>query len=235
VLHTLCTASSQNQLSPAPCKSLISWQTILFSTLYTPSITSCPMNCVLAPVMTPSRTTASRLNASKYSSNFTRSWPSRASPNSLDQWHLVFLQSRMVTASKFTRSQPPGASWKSHDHGLQVHLQTCPITASKWIFNLVSSLPATVSLNSHDYALQLRKIAASKNISKLEWSQPQSRSPNSLDYGHQTRSITASKCISMLTASWCDEPVELDGRMRIINTPLHLPWHQKRICEKQRL
>jgi len=67
------------------------------------------MNRVSAPVAPASRTTASRLTASKYSSNIARSWPPSASPNSLDHGLQVHLQTRSITASEciseFTRSQ----------------------------------------------------------------------------------------------------------------------------------
>jgi len=92
------------------------------------------MHRVSALVVPPSRTTASRLTASKYSSNLARSRPPSASPNSLDDG----LQSRSITASKciskLARSQPPSVSLNSHHYGLHVHLQTRSITASKYIF-----------------------------------------------------------------------------------------------------
>jgi len=40
VLHTPRTASCQHRLSPAPSESLISWQTMLYSILYIPTIMS---------------------------------------------------------------------------------------------------------------------------------------------------------------------------------------------------
>ena len=84
VLNTPRTASSQNQLSPAPSQSLISRPTMLSSILNFPRLTNQPMNRVSAPVAAPFRTTTSRLTASKYSCNLAPAWPPSACPNSLD-------------------------------------------------------------------------------------------------------------------------------------------------------
>ena len=64
VLHTLHTASSQHQLSPAPSQSLISWQIMLYSIRCIRSITSSPISQFSAPVAPHFHTTASRLTAS---------------------------------------------------------------------------------------------------------------------------------------------------------------------------
>jgi len=201
------------------------------------------MHRVSAPVAPPSRTTASRLTASKYSSNLARSWPPSASPNPLDHGLQLYLQTRSITASncnsKLARSRPPGASPNSLDHGLQVHLQTRSITASKFAR---SWPPKCISLNSLDHGLQVhlqtRSITASQCISKLSRSRPPTIFPNTLDYGLQvhlqTCSIIASECISEFTRSRCGEMVELEGRQPIINTPPHLTWHPKGILEKER-
>jgi len=92
------------------------------------------MNRVSAPVAPPSRTTASRLTSSKYSSYLARSRPPSASLNSLDHSLEVYLYTRSIMASKFAQSQPPSVSLNWHNYGLQVHLQTRSITASKYIF-----------------------------------------------------------------------------------------------------
>jgi hypothetical protein len=141
------------------------------------------MNTVSAPVAPPSRTTASRLTASKYSSNLARSWPPSGSPNSLDYGLQVHLQTRSITASKciskLARLRPPS----SHDHGLQVHLQTRSISASKCISKLARLRPPS----SHDHGLQMhlqtRSVTASKCMSKLARSRPRSASISSLDHG----------------------------------------------------
>ena len=100
------------------------------------------MNGVLAPVP-PTRTTASRYTASKYSSNLARSWRPSASPNSLDHGLQVHLQTRSITASKciskLARYWPPS----SLDYGLQFR----SITASKCISKLARSRPRSASLS----------------------------------------------------------------------------------------
>ena len=84
-------------------------------------------------VSPPSRTTASRLTVSKYSSNLAQSWPPGASLNSLDHSLQVYLTARSITASKFARLQPPSVSRNSLDCDLQVNPQTRSITAYKYI------------------------------------------------------------------------------------------------------
>ena len=64
VMHTPCNASSEDRLSSAPSKSIISQQTMWYSILYICTITSQPMNRVSMPIVPPSRTTASRVPAS---------------------------------------------------------------------------------------------------------------------------------------------------------------------------
>ena len=172
VQHTPSTASSQDRLSPAPSQSLISRRTLLYSTLYIPTIASKPMNGISAGVAPPSQSTASGSTTSKYSSHLDRSWPTSASPNSHDYGLQVHLW--------VTRSRPPSASLNLLGYGLQVYLETCSITASKCISKLARSGPPSASLSY--------TISASKCISTLTPSRPPSAS---LSY-----SITASQCFS---------------------------------------
>jgi len=118
------------------------------------------MNRVSAPVSPPSRTTASRLTASKYSSNLARLWPPSASPNSLDH----SLQVRTHMASKCI-------SPNSLDHGLQVRTHM----ASKCISKLARLRPLSshshglqsAYLQTRTISLQVRTITASESISKF--------------------------------------------------------------------
>jgi len=139
--------------------------------------------------------------------------------------------------SKLAQSRPPSASLILHNHSLQVHLHTCTITAAKCISKLAQSRQPSASPNSHDHGLKVhlhtRSISASKCISKLARSQPPSVSPNLLDYGIQTSSITAWECISKFTWLQGGKMVELEGRQPIMNTPPHLAWYPKGICEKE--
>jgi len=79
------------------------------------------------------------ITASTCISEFTRSWPPSASPNSLDHG----LQVRIIMASK--RISKLGWSWsasaspKSLDYGLQVHRWVHLITASQCITKLARS------------------------------------------------------------------------------------------------
>jgi len=114
VLHAPCTASSQDRLSPAPSQSLISRQTMLYSILYIPTITSKSMYRVSAPVAPPSQTTASRLAASMYSSNLARSWPPSASPNPLDHGLQLYLHTCSISAPKWAWSWPRSAYLQPH-------------------------------------------------------------------------------------------------------------------------
>ena len=132
------------------------------------------MNRVWAPVLPLSRTTASRLIASKYSSNLARSWPPSASPNSLDP----SLQVRTLMLSNCI-------SLNSLDYSLQVHLQTPSITASK----LAQSWPPSAYL-------QTSSITASKCISKLAWSRPLSSHFHGL-HVHISK-VTQLRCPSLL-------------------------------------
>jgi len=129
------------------------------------------MNWVSAPIVPPSRTYRLQIDrllvllqsrlimASKCISRLGRSWPPRASTNSLDCGLQVHLQSRSITASncisKIGRLQHPSASPKSLDHGLKVHLQSRSITASKCISKLAWSWPRSESLSSLDCHFQV--------------------------------------------------------------------------------
>jgi len=144
------------------------------------------MHRVSAPIAPPSQITASRLTASKYSSNLARSWTRSASPNPIDHGLQLYLLTRSITASKFAQSWPPSAYFQSRsitasksmsqlarsrppgespnllDHGLPVHLQTQSITASDYIS---------------------KQITASKCFSKLARLSPLNVSLSSLDHG----------------------------------------------------
>jgi hypothetical protein len=128
----LCTASSQDRLSPILNQSLISWQIMLYSILYIFTSSSSPMNRVSASVSPPSHTSASRLGASKYFSNLAQLWPPSVSPNLLD----YTLQVHTLMASKFIFRN-------LHNHGLPV----CNIRSSKQISKLCRSQPTTLSPN----------------------------------------------------------------------------------------
>jgi len=131
------------------------------------------MSRVSPPVAPPSQTTPSRLTASIYCSNLTRSWPLGVSPHQLNQnlgAHLEVLSSMgSKCASKLARLRPP----TSHHHGPP---SACPI-----------SLYHTLSVH-----LQSRLITVYKCNSKFALSKPTCGSPNSLDYGLQVQMITAS-------------------------------------------
>ena len=120
VLHTVRTGSSQDRLSPAPCHSIISQKSMVDSILYIHTVTSLLMYRVFAPLVPPSRTAASTLIASKYSSNRTRSQRAHASRNLLDHGLQVHFQTRSITASKYisklTHSLPTCASPNSLDY-----------------------------------------------------------------------------------------------------------------------
>jgi len=159
---------------------------MLYSILYIPAITSCPVNRVSAPFAPPSQTTTSRLTASKYTSNLARSWPPSATPHSLDHGLYVYLHTRSITASSWISElallQPP----YPHDHGLQVHLQTRLIKTSKCMSKLARLRPPCASPNRLIYALgvylQTRSITASICICKLARSRPPRASSTSLDH-----------------------------------------------------
>jgi len=82
------------------------------------------MNTVSAPIAPPSRNTASRLTAFKYSSNLARLRPASA-----------YLQPRPITASKCiskaARLRPPS----SHDHSLQTRTITALECISKFTWS----------------------------------------------------------------------------------------------------
>ena len=69
------------------------------------------------------------------SSEFTRSRPPSASPNSLDYGLQVSTILASKCISKLARLRPPSASLGSLYRSLQVYLQTRSITACKYIFN----------------------------------------------------------------------------------------------------
>ena len=110
------------------------------------------MNRVTDPIAPPSQATASWLTVS----NLPRSWPPRASPDSLDHSLQVYLWTRTIMASKFAPSWPPSASLYSLDHGLQLHLQTRSITASKCISKLDRLQPRSASSSSLNHGVVKR-------------------------------------------------------------------------------
>jgi len=224
VLHSPRTTSSQDWLSAALSQSLSTQQTMLYSILYIPTITNELINRVSAPVAPPSRTTASRLSASKYSSEFAPSWPPSA-----------YLETCAMSASKcmskLARSWPTNVSPNSLDHGLQVHLQTHLIRASPCISKLAQSRPPSASWNSsitasnrisniarlrprraspnfpdHDPGVHhyFHSITASQYNTKHSRLRPPSLNDHTLQVHTQTRIITASKCISKL--AWSRPP-----------------------------
>jgi len=141
------------------------------------------MNRVSGPFAPPYRTSASRLTASKYSCNLAWSWPTSASPNSLNHSLQVYLQTGIITGSKFARWRPPSASLISLQHGPRVHLQTRSITAFKCISKLARLRPPSMHNHGRQVHLQPRSIIASKCISQLPQLRPWSASLNSLDHG----------------------------------------------------
>jgi len=181
VLHTPCTASSQDPLSPAPSQSLISSRTLLYSTLFIPTITSWPMKTVSAAVPPPYQSTACRSTTSKYSFNLDWSSPPSASPNLLHhglQVHLwVQLGLSLQVHLSVTPSRPPNASPNPLDHCLQVHL---------WA---TRSRPPNASPNSLDYGLQVHlwvqlDLGLQVHLS-ITRSRPPNASRNPLDHGLQ--------------------------------------------------
>jgi len=262
VLHPPRDASSQDRLSLAPSQSRISRQTMLYSTLYIPTITCWPINTVSAPVAPPSQTTASRSTAPKSSCNLGLSWPQSASPNSLNHSFQVNLYPRPITASMFAQWWPASASTNSHDHGLQVHLQTRTITASKCISKLAqhsirvylkprtNTLPkfaqshhSSASPHSLDRGLQVhlqtRSITASESISNLARIRPPSSPNHGLQLYLGTCSMTASKCIS----NSLDYSLETRSIMALECIPkftrtrcyemVEIAWHPKGIRETE--
>jgi len=129
--YTLCTASSQNWLSPAPSQCLTNRQTMLNSILYIPTITSYLMKIVSTPFAPPSQSTASRSTTTKYTSHPAQWWPTSPSPNSLNH--------DLRCISKVARSLPPSVSPNSDDHALQLHSQTCMITSWECISKFTPS------------------------------------------------------------------------------------------------
>jgi len=128
------------------------------------------MNRVSAAVVPPSRTTPSRLTASKYSSDLVRSWPPSVSPNSEDYGLQVCTITASKCISKLAPSRLQSASPNSLKHILQVYLYSHSITASKCISKLARSQPPSVCPNS---------IMAAK----LALSRPRCASLSSLDQG----------------------------------------------------
>jgi len=131
------------------------------------------MNSVSAPVVPPSRTTTSRLTASKYSFNLARSWPRNASPNC------------SITASecisKLARSGSPSASPNLFDYSIRVHLQICSTTAFKFISKPARLQPPISHHHVLQVYLQTQLVTASKCISKLAQLWPPSASLCSLE------------------------------------------------------
>ena len=142
----------------APSHSLISRQTLLYSILYNPTITSQQMNRVSARVAPSSTSAASGSTASGYTA-------SKYPPISIDHGLQVDFQIRLISASngisKTARSQPRSASLSSLDHGAQVHVQIDSITASEFISKFTWSRPPSVDPNSFDSGLQVPAIMAS--------------------------------------------------------------------------
>jgi len=192
-MHCIIPTSSVSRSQPA------SWQTTFYSIFDIPTMMSKPINRISARIVPPSQTTASRMDASQYSSNHAGSQPSITFTDLLDYSLQVYLQTLSISAtqciSQLSRWQPPSL----HNHDLQVHLQTCLIPASKCFSKLTQLPPPSVPLISHHYGLQVRTIIASKCISKLSGSRPPNASLSSLDLSvhvHlQIHLITATKHI----------------------------------------
>ena len=177
----------------------ISRQTVLYSTLYIPTITSFPMNRVTACRRTSLLIYRLQINhlqillqsrlimASKCIANVTWSLPTSASPNSLDQDLQVHLW--------VTQSRPPSASPTWLNHGLPVHLLTRSITTCMCISELHN-----LGLQVH---FQTRLITGSKCISQFNLISASKCISELLDLGLQmhlqTHSITAAKFISWVT------------------------------------
>jgi len=200
VLHTLHTAYTEycihRMLHPPKIDcltlpaSLISPQTMLYSILYIPIITSEPMNRVSAPATPPSRTTVSRLITPKYL-YLALLLPPSAFPNSLNHSRQVWavMASKCISRicsvtisasiSMFSLSRPPCASPNMLDYCLQVRLQTCSIAISECIFKWNGWLPACVCPNTLDYRLQVHLQTRTITACKLAQSPPPSASPNS--------------------------------------------------------
>jgi len=139
VLHTPCTAWSQDRLSPTPQ----------------------PISHLSAD-----HVVLSSLHLHNYESTNEYSLSSRCTslPNhrlQIDRL-LVLLQPRSIMASKciskLARSQPPSVSLKPLDYSL--HVRT--ITASMCISNLARSWPPSASLNSLEYGLSVQLEVHSK-------------------------------------------------------------------------
>ena len=158
VQHTPSTASSYDQLFPAPSQFLNSQ--CMYSTLYIPTITSWPINRVSAPVAPPFQSTAS-----KYSP-----------PISIDHALQGYLPTHSFTASKliteFTQSQPLCASPNSLDPSLQVHPWVPSIPGYMCISNLAWSWLPSAPLSSLALSLQVLPQSHSIMVSQYivrEW------------------------------------------------------------------
>jgi len=139
--------------------------------------------------------------ASKYLSNLAPSWPSSASPNSLDEGIQVSTITTSKCIFKLAPLRLPSASLSTLDPGLHVHFQTRSIIASKSIFKLARSRPPS----SQDHDLPVHLTPRSISASKFAWSWPPSASRNLLDHSLQVnpqiRLISISECISKFTRS----------------------------------
>jgi len=152
---------------PASLPSLISLWILFYSTLDIPKIRSFQITKLSAPVMPPSRSTCSTLTTTKYSWNFTRSWPQ------LDIQYCWIMALECI--SRLGGWWPQSAFISSRDLSLHVPLQTCLIMVLKCILKLVQSWLPSASLSFLNLGLQLHLqtylIIASHCISKLTWAQ----------------------------------------------------------------
>jgi len=135
--------------------------------------------------------------------------------------------------SKFTRSRHLSVSPHLHNYGLevrpitafQVHLQTSLIAASECISKLARLRHPSVSPNLLYHGLQVYLQTHSVMASKIAQSWPPRTSPVLLDHGPRVH------LYDHLIMVWWNTRAE--GRQPIINTPLHLACHSKRILEKE--
>ena len=165
-------------MSPAPSQSLISRQTMLYSSLHIHTITRKPFTRVSAPV--------------------------EPLPNYCLHIYrlLVLLQSCLIVASKFisklARSQHRTVSLNLHDYGLQTHFQTHSITVS----NLARTRHPSLSATSPCYNLRVHLKTRSVTVSKLARLSPHSLHHHSLQVHLQPRSVTEFKCTFKLERLW---------------------------------
>ena len=124
--------------------------------------------------MPSSRSTSSRLTASKY-------------PRiSINHGLQVRLQTRSILASKcisnVAQSRPQSASLSSLNHGLHVYIQTSSIMAFKCISKLARSWSWSASVTWLDHGLPVYIQTRSITASKFAWSGPSSSFPNLFDH-----------------------------------------------------